>query len=191
MIFRLFRRNPSPDTIAFLYGTIVAQARAAAFYRDYRVPDTVNGRFEMIVLHLVLLLRRLGAEPAHLRATGQAVFDRLCSDIEENLREMGVADLTVPRRMRGIGEAFYGRQAAYEAALGGSDGELSAAIARNVFATTEPGSGADRLAGYVREMAENLARQDGTALGQGQLAFPDPETIDVAPPLAPGESATS
>src|SRR6266576_5455652 len=117
MIFHLFRGSSWTDTIACLYGMIVAQARAPDFYRIYGVPDTVNGRFEMIVLHAILLLRRLEHEAASVRRLGQGIFDRFCSDMDANLREMGVGDLSVPRKMHGIGEAFYGRKAAYEAAL--------------------------------------------------------------------------
>jgi cytochrome b pre-mRNA-processing protein 3 len=118
MILRLFRRTPPVDTIACLYGTIVAQARARAFYQVYGVPDTVNGRLEMIMLHAVLILQRLEREPATLRALGQGIFDRFCRDMDESMREMGVGDLAVPRKMRRIGEAFYGRQEIYRQALG-------------------------------------------------------------------------
>jgi cytochrome b pre-mRNA-processing protein 3 len=76
MIFRLFSPTPGEHIIASLYGTIVAQARTAAFYRVYGVPDTVNGRLEMIILHAVLFLRRLEQEAPALRRLGQAVFDR-------------------------------------------------------------------------------------------------------------------
>src|SRR5262247_230639 len=108
MILHLFRRTPRSDTIASLYGTIVAQARAPVFYQIYGVPDTVTGRLEMIILHAVLLLHRLrappaGAEPAQPAAErglvhllGQAIFDLFCSDMDANLREMGVGDLAVP-----------------------------------------------------------------------------------------------
>src|SRR5262245_14657948 len=107
MIFRLFHPTPSLDRIASLYGTIVAQARAEAFYRDFGVPDTVSGRFEMVVLHLVVVLRRLEAEPDS-RELGQGLFDRFCSDMDANLREIGIGDLKVPQEMRRMGEAFYG-----------------------------------------------------------------------------------
>src|SRR6202171_4831133 len=134
MMFHFFRRHPSNPSIASLYGTIVAQARAAPFYRIYGVPDTVNGRFEMVVLHTVLVLRRLESEPVPVRRLGQALFDRFCRDMDGSLREMGVGDLAVPAKMRKIGEAFYGRQAVYVAALAAPDPEsLIAALARNVF----------------------------------------------------------
>jgi cytochrome b pre-mRNA-processing protein 3 len=183
MIFHLFRRTPRDGIIASLYGTIVAQARAAAFYQDFGVPDTVNGRFEMVVLHALLLLHRLNTEPQSIRRLGQAVFDRFCRDMDANLREMGVGDLAVPRKMRGIGEAFYGRQLVYDAALAASDrGPLAAALARNVFgAAAAPG--AERLAAYMREAVRHLAAQDGNALSRGALAFPDPaqQAVEVDP----------
>ena len=78
MILHLFRRTPQDDSIASLYGTIVAQARAPAFYQSYGVPDTVNGRLEMIMLHAVLVLGRLEGEAEPLRRLGQAVFDAFC-----------------------------------------------------------------------------------------------------------------
>jgi hypothetical protein len=90
----------------------VAEARLPGFYRDYAVPDTVNGRFDLIVLHLALVLDRLAEEPA-LRTLGQGLFDRFWRDTDHNLREMGVDDLAVPRQMRGMGEAFYGRAQVY------------------------------------------------------------------------------
>ena len=111
-----FRRDPR-DTIGILYGAIVAQAKLPAFYLDYGVPDTVNGRFDMIVLHAALVLRRLSSEPAPARAVGQAIFARFCRDMDHSLREMGVGDLAVPKQMQRVAEAFYGRARAYEAAL--------------------------------------------------------------------------
>src|ERR1700684_1752570 len=100
-------------TIEAIYGMIVTQAREPLFYRDLTVPDTVNGRFDLLVLHLWLVRRRLRtAEEA--AGLSQALFDRFCNDMDDNLREMGVGDLTVPKRMQAFGEAFYGRAVAYD-----------------------------------------------------------------------------
>ena len=131
MILGAFRRGDHSRNIHGLYGAIVAQARSPVFYTHYGVSDSVEGRFELIVLHLMLVLRRLSAnwvaaserEPAlgPGSAVGQRLFDVFCRDLDDNLREMGVGDLAVPRRMRQFGEAFYGRQAAYAAALGAVD----------------------------------------------------------------------
>jgi len=172
MIFRFFRRTPEDDSIASLYGTIVAQARQPAFYQSFGVPDTVNGRLEMILLHVVLLLRRLEAEPedAKLRPLGQALFDHFCQDMDANLREMGVGDLAVPRSMRRIGQAFYGRQAAYLAALGHPQA-LAEVLTRNVL---EGRPGAERLVHYVGEAVRALAARNAAALRRGDCGFPDP-----------------
>jgi cytochrome b pre-mRNA-processing protein 3 len=176
MIFQLFRRTRQDQSITSLYGTIVAQARRPAFYQSFGVPDTANGRLEMILLHTVLLLRRLEPEPA-AGSLAQAVFDLFCQDMDANLREMGVGDLAVPRTMQRIGEAFYGRQAAYRAALASHDPHaLITVLARNVL-DGRPGAEAELLAGYVRAAAQALAAQDIAELRAGKLGFPDPAAL--------------
>ncbi len=173
MIHLPFRR-PSPDPkIAGLYGTIVAQARSPIFYRGYGVPDTVAGRFEMIVLHLVLVLQRLRSESSAVQALGQEVFNLFCRDIDDNFREMGMGDLAVPREMRKVGEAFYGRAAAYESALAADDAALTAALVRNIFG--ESTDGARRLAIYARAAMRQLAAQRD--FSTAALRFPDPESV--------------
>src|SRR5262249_51630476 len=125
MIPPLFRR-PDP-TIAALYGAIVTQARDPRFYESYGVPDTVLGRFDLIVLHLALVLRRLRTGDASARTLAQGVFGEFCRDMDHNLREMGISDQGVPRQMRRVGEAFYGRAQAYDAALADPGDEILAA----------------------------------------------------------------
>jgi cytochrome b pre-mRNA-processing protein 3 len=173
MIHLPFRRPLQDPNIAGLYGMIVAQARSPVFYRGYGVPDTVAGRLDMIVLHLVLFLQRLRDESPAAQALGQEVFNLFCRDIDDNFREMGMADLAVPREMRKVGEAFYGRAAAYEAAFAADDAALTAALARNIFG--EATDGARQLATYVRAAVRQLATQyDFSAAA---LRFPDPENI--------------
>jgi len=175
MIFPLFRRSSRQDTISTLYGTIVAQARLPCFYREYGVPDTVNGRFDLLVLHLAIALDRLG-EGSELRPMGQALFDRFCEDMDDNLREIGVGDLSVPKKMRRIGEAFYGRAQAYRSALA-SDGDeaLVAALAKNVYGGAAPEPAAPvRLAAYIREAVRGLGAQQPADLLAGKLRMPDP-----------------
>lgn len=179
MILKLFRRTPRDTSIATLYGVIVAQARLPAFYTQYGVPDTAEGRLEMIILHAVLLVARLESGGDTARPLGQALFDHFCSDVDGNLREMGVGDLAVPRKMKAIAEAFYGRKRAYEAALAVPDVEqLVAALGRNV----PTGASADpihmqSLAAYVRESCRKLAATDEAALLQGRVSFPDPASF--------------
>jgi cytochrome b pre-mRNA-processing protein 3 len=177
MISLPFRRSPRTPSIDALYGMIVAQARNVEFYRGYGVPDTVDGRLDMIVLHLVLVLRRLRDGGAAQSATAQGVFDRFCRDMDDNLREMGIGDQAVPDQMRRVGEAFYGRAQAYEAALQeGADEALVAALVRNVYAgCPEPQVAAGRLASYVRRVVQDLAAQPPEQLADGTSFFPRPE----------------
>jgi cytochrome b pre-mRNA-processing protein 3 len=173
MKFPLFRRSARPDTISALYGMIVAQARLPCFYRDYAVADTVNGRFDLIVLHLALVLDRLTQDPT-LQSLGQRVFDRFCQDMDDNLREIGIADLKVPKEMQRMGEAFYGRAQAYRVALAANDGAaLVAALERNIYGAASVGQ-ARRLAAYMREALRGLAGQGASRLASGELHFPDP-----------------
>jgi cytochrome b pre-mRNA-processing protein 3 len=172
----LFGRNRQADTIEALYGMIVAQARSPSFYRDYGVPDTVNGRFDMIVLHLALVLNRLESVPEQVLSLGQGLFDRFCRDMDDNLREMGISDLKVPKEMQQMAAAFYGRAAAYRSALaGGDEAALVAALGRNVFGESHPG--ARRLAAYMRIASESLQRQE--SVPAGDLQWPSPELISV------------
>jgi cytochrome b pre-mRNA-processing protein 3 len=168
-------QTPSRGTIEAIYGTIVAQAREPVFYQALNVPDTVNGRFDMVVLHLWLLLRRLhGVEGG--TAVAQALFDRFCSDMDANLREMGVGDLTVPKRMQKFGEAFYGRTAAYDAAFAAGRDAMSDALARNVLNNPDPAS-ARALFDYVEEAVARVETLDRKVLEEGRWRFPAPRVL--------------
>ena len=177
MKFPLFRRGPrGPDTISALYGMIVAQARLPCFYRDYAVADTVNGRFDLIVLHLAIVLDRLAQDPG-LKTLAQGVFDRFCQDMDNNLREMGISDLKVPKEMQRMGEAFYGRAQAYKAAMAAADGQaLVDCLARNIYGGSSAAA-APRLAAYMRQAVGDLAAQDAAQLAGGILRFPDPAAM--------------
>jgi cytochrome b pre-mRNA-processing protein 3 len=168
------RSGPEGPTIEAIYGMIVAQARLPAFYERFRVPDTVNGRFDMVLLHLWLILRRLRAAKG-AAAPSQALFDRFCSDMDANLREMGVGDLTVPKRMLKFAEAFYGRTAAYDAALQAGAAELAQALARNVLLDTDAVH-AEPLAAYVQAAIAGLDAIDEARLLAADWAFADPLT---------------
>lgn len=171
MILSLFRRKKQDATIETLYGAIVAQARNPLFYRDHGVPDTVQGRFEMVVLHAFLVLHRLKEESEERRQLGQELFDMLFLDFDRGLRELGVSDTKVPKKIRHMGESFYGRVQAYDTALAGGEGEtLEGALARNVLADL---SGDTRvLAAYVRQAAAALAAHPYESFLAGDIEFP-------------------
>jgi cytochrome b pre-mRNA-processing protein 3 len=186
MKFQLFASQPAKSTIDAVYGAIVAQARLPVFYLTYGVPDTVEGRFDMIVLHLVLLFRRLAREPKEVRSLAQGVFDRFCRDMDHNLREMGVGDLSVPKEMQRLGEAFYGRADVYERALAaGEEGApmLITALARNVLGENvlaelgPPSRHARHLAAYVLEAMQQLEASEAQMIVRGQNCFPLPDAI--------------
>jgi cytochrome b pre-mRNA-processing protein 3 len=160
-----------PATIDAIYGMIVAQARLPVFYRDYGVPDTVNGRFDMIVLHLWMVLRRFRA--VGVEDVPQALMDRFCSDLDGNLREMGVSDLTVPKKMLGFAGAFYGRSAAYDAAFAAGNDQLADALARNVL-VSEDAARAAPLAAYVRQAVGALDTVDEATLRSAAWSFAAP-----------------
>lgn len=173
----LFPRVPDQHSIHALYGAIVAQARSPAFYRGYGVADTVTGRLELILVHAFLFSRRVRSGSANMRRLGQGVFDRFCDDMDANLREMGIGDLSVPKHMQRIGQAFYGRAAAYDAALAaGGDTALPQALIRNVFAG-DPGQAerAQRLADYIKAADGQLAQEKDTEFIEGKISFPDPD----------------
>jgi cytochrome b pre-mRNA-processing protein 3 len=177
-LFRWVKRSPRADTIQALYGAIVAQGRKPGFYSDYGVADTPEGRFDMILLHLILFVRRLRREPGPIRDLGQGVFDLFCRDMDHSFREMGIGDLAVPKHMRRVAEAFYGRAAAYDAAIEGDDEQLAAVVARNIFPASDGSrEGARRLAAYVRGAIDELDRQEAEAFAQARVSFPDPTLI--------------
>ena len=165
-------RMPPRGTIEAIYGMIVAQAREPWFYRNLGVPDTVNGRFDLLLLHLWMVLRRL-RPAAGGAALCQALFDRFCDDMDGNLREMGVGDLTVPKRMQAFGEAFYGRSAAYDMALTDGPEALAQALCKNIL-NGEQIEHARRLASYAQMVCGELAGLDDAAVERATWKFPSP-----------------
>lgn len=187
MFFGLIRSGPSPSTVA-LYSAIVTEARHAAFYADYGVPDTPTARFDMVVLHLALVARRIAADPAvdeRLPGGGRRaetprrrladLVDLFFVEMDRALREMGVGDVAVPKRMKKLVGAWTGRSRAYGAALDAGDSvALAEALARNVFAGAAERGGAVALAAHVADAAAGLAVQPLDHLLAGRVDWPDP-----------------
>jgi cytochrome b pre-mRNA-processing protein 3 len=169
-----FRRDPHGDAAERAYGRVVEQARRPAFFTRHGVPDTLDGRFELICLHAFLFLHRLRSEP-DAAPVGQRFFDTMFADFDRSLREIGTGDLSVGRQVTRMAEAFYGRVRAYEQGLEGDDTALSAALARNLYGTTPAGADkAGPMADYIRRETENLAAQPGAALAAGTVDFGTP-----------------
>jgi cytochrome b pre-mRNA-processing protein 3 len=171
-LINLLRRGRHERTGYVLYGQAVAAARDAALYSELGVPDTLDGRFDMVGLYTSLVIRRLRgmAEPGP--AVAQALFDAMFSDMDINLREMGVGDLSVGRKVREMWEAFHGRAFSYEAALAAADAPaLADALARNVWRGDAPEGAPARLAALVIAQDAALATQDLPALTAGKARF--------------------
>ena len=171
------RRHDRREAAERLYLALVAQARAPAFYARLGVPDAFAGRFDMIALHAFLVMRRLKGEGGEAAAVSQALFDVMFADMDQGLREMGVGDLSVAKKIRRLVEGFYGRVAVYEAGLEGAAGVLESALRRNVYGEAAPGEAqVSAMADYVRRAERALAETPVAAVLAGELAFgPPPE----------------
>ena len=180
-LVNLFRRRDSAATA--LYGQIVAQARQPDFYLA-GVPDTVQGRYEMIALHIFLVLHRLKHEGGHGAKLAQDLFDLLFQDMDRNLRELGTGDLAVGKRIKALAQGLYGRIAAYEKGLAPDNGEnqLEQALDRNIFNDCEVSPDVlTGLAGYLRGEVESLAKQSYQDLSAGRVRFNPLAMAPVAP----------
>jgi cytochrome b pre-mRNA-processing protein 3 len=170
MILGLFRKSVDAEAVYAVYAAIVAQSRQPRFYAEWGVPDTVTGRFDVLSLHMALVLRRLRGGGRESAAFSQELFDLFFRDMDRSLREMGVGDLGVPSRVRKMGSLFYGLLAQLSDALDRSGNEpLEAALARNLFAGSEVAS-AVPVAAYARAEADRLAAVPATTIMAGRLA---------------------
>jgi len=171
MILSLFRKNSAPEPVLAVYSAIVAQSRHRRLYADWLVPDTVTGRFDMISLHMCLLFRRLRAENGPTKAFSQSVFDLFFKDMDRSLREMGVGDLGVPKRIQKMGNIFFGLLAAMNEAMDRNDVEaLQLVLARNIYDSGE-GPHIRALAEYIIAEDRALASQPAKAITEGTIHF--------------------
>jgi cytochrome b pre-mRNA-processing protein 3 len=174
IFFPDFRRAANKALIDRLHGEIVAASRNRVLFTGYGIEDTVEGRFEAMTLHAALVLRRLNAMAPPGPDMAQDLIDALFRHFEMGLREMGVGDIAIPKRMKTLAEAFVGRGAAYDLALSRGESELAATLARNVYGhRLNP----DRLLRYVKELNAGLNRASLEAFSSGSVPFPDPSAI--------------
>ena len=179
---KLFRRSPSDDVPYRLYRAVCDQARRAEFYRDAGVPDTIESRFEMVALHAFLTMHRLKEGGEGARALGQRLFDVFFDDLDQTMREMGVGDLSVGKKVKALASSFYGRISAYEAGLQGRPVDMQEAIRRNIYGEAAVDAAQLTLmAAYVSRAAAGLAAQREDAFTEGTIRFPaPPDSGDVA-----------
>ncbi|MGH6812432.1 MAG: ubiquinol-cytochrome C chaperone family protein [Methylocella sp.] len=174
MIFRIFRRSANRQLIGRLSGEIVAAARNPVLFTEYGIEDSMEGRFEAVTLHAVLVLRRLNRMDPPAPEIAQDLTDAIFRSFEIALREMGIGDISVPKQMKTISGAFFGRAWAYDLALRGGAPGLNAAIARNVY---DGRKNPDRLARYVEAANEALAKVSLDAFTLGPVPFPPPAAV--------------
>ncbi len=173
MVFGFFRKRQNP-AVYILYNAIVEQARNPHFYSRLRVGDTIDGRFDMIILHAFLVFYRLRGEGAAATSFGQEVFDLFFQDMDRNLREMGVGDVSVPKKIKKMASMFYGRAAVYSKALDDKDHDaLAAAIDRNLFADVSDPMAAGAIADYMEASVASLSKQTADDILAGRVAWVD------------------
>lgn len=173
-MFSKFFRGGNRALVDRLHGEIIEAARDPALYTDYAIADTLEGRFEAVTLHATLVLRQLNGMAPPAPELAQDLANALFSHFDAALREMGVGDSAVPKRMKGMAEAFIGRGVAYDQALREGGGALEAALTRNVYADRADGA---RLARFVLAARAALAEASFDAFARGPVPFPKPASV--------------
>lgn len=172
---RWLKPRPAKAAGAKLYASAVAQARSPAFYRDFGVRDSMEGRFELFSLHVILLIERLKGQGEPAAETSQAVFDSYVKGLDDAFREIGVADTSVGKKMKKLAGAFYGRLKTYDEAVAGlpDDTAVRDFLARTAF--EERGEGdVTALSAYLIKARQALAGQPLDGLLQGDVTWPNP-----------------
>ncbi|MEH6631871.1 MAG: ubiquinol-cytochrome C chaperone family protein [Halopseudomonas aestusnigri] len=172
MFRKLFGRDSDSDAVHDLYVCIITQAREKDFYHEMSVPDSLDGRFDMITLHMFLILRRLKAENKVTAKFSQKLFDLMFSDMDLSLREMGVGDVGVGKRVKVMVQGFYGRISAYEEALTGEGASLETVLERNLYGTVKvTPETLIQMKDYVLKQDKYLAEQDISRIMSGRVGF--------------------
>ncbi|MBO6638235.1 MAG: ubiquinol-cytochrome C chaperone [Roseitalea sp.] len=179
MIVSLFRRkgqNANRIIVDRMFQQVVDAARQPVLYADWGIPDTPLGRYESLGLHMIVLLHRTRDAGEPVEALAQDVLDEFFKDIDHSIRELGVGDVGVPKRMKKLARMFYGRMGPYwEAIDAGDAGALATALGRNIMPDNAASANlkADAIANYMLAAATELAAQSNETLLTGDLAFPD------------------
>ena len=174
LLRRLFKVRPAVEAGRKLYAAAVAQARQPRFYTDFAAPDTREGRFDLYTLHVVLLVRRLKGEGEQAAETSQALFDAYLRGLDDAFRELGASDLSVAKKMKKLGQAFYGRARAYEEAFAALPD--TAALTRLIWRILYDDEGAAPAAGladYAGRAVAGLGEAPLEALLQGEVHWPE------------------
>ena len=178
-MFKMFKKSANDELAHKLYVEVVTQARQPAFYTELGVPDTPDGRFDMVLVHAYLLFRRMKDDHDQTNELSQAVFDLMFADMDQNLREMGLGDIGVSHRIKGMIKAFYGRVTVYDEGVAeDGDSRLKEALKRNLYRKSEPTDDqVSRMARYIYEGIDTLSAQENSEILKGLVQFgPAPQT---------------
>lgn len=168
------KRKISESIVIRTYEKIVAAARQTVIFSHWNVPDTPLGRFESLALHMILFLRRTKDAGSGLADLGQDVIEEFFKDVDHSLRELGIGDASVPKRMKKMARMFYGRAAAYDGPIGAGDaGMLANALTRNVFPESSVWPEAVFFSAHALKIAKLLDGQADTAILEGAIIFPE------------------
>ncbi len=179
-MFKFFRTRKAEKQVAYtLYKKLVEQARHPSFYTEFSVEDTIEGRFDMILLHLFLVddrLEKAGDTCIKLRRT---IHEAMVTDLDRSFREIGVGDMSVGKEMKKVGNAWLGRHTAYAKAFAeeADSAELIEALTNNVFGGNS-GQSAAELASYARTAKQLLRLAETETITSGNLVFPEPSCKD-------------
>jgi cytochrome b pre-mRNA-processing protein 3 len=182
----LKNRRDRQRTARKLYGSIVTQARQPTFYAAWGIPDTAQGRFEMIALHLTLALQRLSQEGRGGRQLARSLTESFVVDMDDAMREMTFSDLAVPREIKRAAAALYDRHAAYLAACAptaGPDALPAALLGALAYLGANERIDANTLAGYIRRALSTLQASPSTHILTGELRWPPSGAMQ--PPVDP------
>lgn len=169
---RLFGTAAHEASARALYAGIVAQARRPEFFLACGLPDTVDGRFDLLVLHVFLVMHRLKQDRAETSELSQALCEIFFQDMDESLRELGAGDMGIGRRIKAMAEGFYGRILAYEQALVQGDDALDRCLRRNLYGAVEAGPEQVRAVSlYIKDEVAALAGQELARLARGEVEF--------------------
>jgi cytochrome b pre-mRNA-processing protein 3 len=169
------KRVHSELIVTRTYETIVAAARQPVLFSGWKVPDTALGRFESLSLHMILFLHRTQNASLSTKSLAQEVVEAFFKDVDHSLRELGIADAGVPKRMKKLAKMFYGRAVSYDSALNSDDSAaMQDASTRNIRPDVSNWPQADNLANYIFEVRKSLVDQADAVIETGDLHFPSP-----------------
>lgn len=175
----LKRRKATRNAAAGLYQAAVSQSRDPLFYTELGVADTLDGRFDLVTLHVFLIMNRLGALGQNGKALSQALFDHMFTNMDVTLRQIGIGDMGIPKHMKRMMRAFNGRVHSYHTALNGSDKQqLELVVSRNIYRHKEgeiPDT-AKFMVEYISRQSGWLMQQDYQSLAAGRVSFVDVAT---------------